>query len=182
LLTLLAARERNSRNTGKPLGFLHINAIIATTTWLGLFLLPFLLIVYYLDKIIGAATCAPLKWQAAEILAPFVVRGEDLSEYFYFGESVLNAGYRGRGCGVRFFELREDHARACGGRIAVFCSVMRATNHVSRPSNYEPLDTFWTHRGYKPVEGLICELSWKEIEYFEESTKPMQFWAKRLTP
>ncbi|MBI3914035.1 MAG: hypothetical protein HY327_07600 [Chloroflexi bacterium] len=55
LLTLLAVRERNSRNAGKPLSFLHINAIIATTSWLGVFLVPFLLIVYYLDKIIGAA-------------------------------------------------------------------------------------------------------------------------------
>ena len=55
------------------------------------------------DVAIGAATGAPLADQSPEILQPFVERGDALSQYFYFGESVLRGSYRGQGIGVRFF-------------------------------------------------------------------------------
>ncbi len=134
------------------------------------------------DVVVGAASCAPLKWQMREITAPFAARGWNLKRYFYFGESVLKSYYRGQGIGVRFFEMREDQARACGAEVAAFCSVVRPRDHRMRPSVYVPLDPFWLKRGYAPVADLLCELSWKEIGAQEESAKPMQFWAKRLMP
>jgi GNAT superfamily N-acetyltransferase len=101
---------------------------------------------------------------------------------FYFGESVLKAAYRGRGIGVRFFNEREAHARASGAAMAAFCVVIRPEDHPARPREYEPLDAFWRRRGFAPVPGLICRLSWKEIGEREESPKAMQFWTKRLVP
>ncbi len=132
------------------------------------------------DEVVGASTAAPLVSQVDEVTAPFRRRGDDLSSIFYFGESVLRARYRGHGIGVRFFELREAQARACGARAATFCAVVRPPDHPARPKGYEPLDAFWGKRGYAVEPGLICHMSWKEIGASAESLKPMQFWMKRL--
>ncbi len=132
------------------------------------------------DEVVGASTAAPLSAQVNDITVPFRQKGEDLSAHFYFGESVLRPRYRGQGIGVRFFEVREVHARVCGARYAVFCAVVRSADHPGRPRGYEPLDAFWGKRGYAVQPGLICNMSWKEIGAAEESPKQMQFWMKRL--
>lgn len=130
--------------------------------------------------VVGASTAAPLATQTAEVTEPFRARGEDLSRYFYFGESVLKAAYRGRGIGVRFFEEREAHARACGATLAAFCAVVRERDHPAWPADYVPLDAFWRKRGFAVAPGLLCRLSWKEIGADGESPKAMQFWTKGL--
>ena len=132
------------------------------------------------DEVVGASTAAPLMGQTDEVTAPFRARGEDLSRIFYFGESVLMAGYRGQGIGVRFFDLREAQARRCGASGAAFCAVARADDHPARPVDYVPLDAFWRKRGYAPVPGLICRMDWREIGCAEETAKTMQFWTKAL--
>ena len=132
------------------------------------------------DVAIGAATGAPLADQSPEILQPFVERGDALSQYFYFGESVLRGSYRGQGIGVRFFELREARARQLGIPHAVFCSVVRPVDHPRRPRTYVPLDDFWRHRGYAPLAGYTCRISWKEEGEAKETPKLMQFWHRRL--
>jgi GNAT superfamily N-acetyltransferase len=133
------------------------------------------------DTIVGAATGAPLVDQATEIVSPFKSQGLNVADYFYFGESVLMRGYRGQGIGVRFFELREAQARRVGAKAAIFCSVVRGADHPRRPAGYVPLDAFWTHRGYAPVPGLQCQISWKELGEADESPKAMQFWQRRLS-
>lgn len=133
------------------------------------------------DAVVGASTAAPMATQMAEVTAPFRARGEDLSRYFYFGESVLSRAYRGSGIGVRFFEEREAHARACGASAAAFCAVVREREHAARPADYVALDAFWQRRGFAPAPGLLCRLSWKEIGEDGESPKVMQFWTKRLS-
>jgi hypothetical protein len=132
------------------------------------------------DAVVGASTAAPMAGQMAEVTEPFRARGEDLSRYFYFGESVLGRAYRGTGIGVRFFEEREKHARACGAEIAAFCAVVRPANHPRRPQDYVALDAFWRRRGFAMVPGVTCQIGWKEIGEDGESPKMMQFWTKRL--
>lgn len=134
------------------------------------------------DEVVGVSTAAPLGAQVDDVTEPLRRRGDDLSSYFYFGESVLKARYRGQGVGVRFFEQREAQARACGARYAAFCAVVRPPDHPARPAGYEPLDVFWGKRGFAPQPDLICRISWKEIGAPAESPKPMQFWTKRLIP
>jgi GNAT superfamily N-acetyltransferase len=133
------------------------------------------------DAAVGVSTAAPMATQMAEITEPFRARGEDLSRYFYFGESVLKAAYRGHGIGVRFFEEREAQARRCGAAVAAFCAVVREGDHPARPRDYVPLDAFWQRRGFAVAPGLLCRLSWKEIGADGESRKAMQFWTKRLS-
>jgi GNAT superfamily N-acetyltransferase len=104
----------------------------------------------------------------------------DVARLFYFGESVLVPGYRGLGVGHRFFDAREDVARAAGAEAAIFCAVVRPADHVLRPGEARDLHPFWRTRGYAPMEGFTCSLNWKDIDNAQETAHLMQFWSKRL--
>lgn len=130
---------------------------------------------------VGASTALPLADEAAYVTAPFATRGLDIARFFYFGESVLDPAYRGRGIGVRFFEEREAHARAFGTfDTACFCAVQRPDDHPLRPKDYVPLDTFWTRRGYTKDPAFVTRFSWRDFGDSGETEKPMAFWFKRL--
>ncbi len=131
-------------------------------------------------RLIGAATGTPMEDHAEEFGAPFQSRGYDLRDIFYCAESVLLSDYRGHGIGHRFFDLREEHARAMGRQWCTFCGVIRPDDHPARPAEYRPLDPFWRKRGYAPLEGVQAAFSWKEIGDDTETTKHLQFWIKRL--
>jgi len=133
------------------------------------------------DKIVGASTATPLLGHADEFARPFVDQGYDPDRVFYFGESVLLPEYRGRGLGHAFFDVRESHARRSGCfEIAAFCAVVREASDPRAPADYQPLDAFWTKRGYFKKEGLITSFPWKECGGDEDVLHPMQYWIKRL--
>ncbi|WGF86979.1 GNAT family N-acetyltransferase [Marinivivus vitaminiproducens] len=133
------------------------------------------------DRLVGAATALPLVHEAASIVDPVRHAGLDPARTIYFGESVLLPDYRGQGTGVAFFAEREAHARTLGGvEHAVFCAVIRPTDHPRRPEGYVPLDAFWRKRGFAPMPGVIGRLTWQDLDEAGETPKPMQFWSKRL--
>ena len=132
------------------------------------------------DRIVGAATGAPLGEHDAEFGQPLADHGYDLAEVFYCAESVLLPAYRGQGAGHAFFDLREAHARTLGHRFAAFCSVKRPEDHPMRPETARPLDPFWRARGYAPVPGALAEYSWRDLGEAAETPKPMQIWIREL--
>lgn len=132
------------------------------------------------DRIVGAATGAPMADHAADFAAAFHDRPEDLSDIFYCAESALLPEYRGQGIGHAFFDAREDHARRLGHRYSAFCSVIRPDDHPARPADYRPLDPFWRKRGYEPLPGVVARFAWKDLGQPEETDKPLQFWMKAL--
>lgn len=133
------------------------------------------------DKVVGASTGIPLKYETDEVQQPFVAAGYDVEKIFYCGESVLISRYRGQGAGVAFFEQREAHARELGDfDISCFCGVQRSEDHPARPIDFVPLDTFWRKRGYEKHPELTTTFSWKELDEQNESAKPMTFWMKQL--
>jgi hypothetical protein len=135
------------------------------------------------DTIIGASTCLPMVDAAPEIRAPLEAKGLDPNQYFYFGESVLLNAYRGLGLGVKFFAAREAHAlkdAVCDH--ALFYAVRRAVDHPSRPREAKALDEFWRKRGYCPVPGLYCQMSWREVGMASEITHTLDAWCKPLKP
>lgn len=137
--------------------------------------------VYDGDRMVGATTCLPLADETAEVRAPFVEAGLDLGRIFYFGESILLPEYRGLGLGHRFFDVREAHAGKYGvyGQTC-FCAVQRPDDHPMRPVGYQPLDAFWTGRGYQRVPTLQSGFSWQDLGEAEESVKPMVYWMRDL--
>ncbi len=131
--------------------------------------------------IVGASTGAPMAEHASEFGAPFIAKGYDLSKLFYCSESVPLKSHRGHGLGHAFFDQREAHARSLGGFTqSTFSSVIRPPDHPLRPAGYQPLDAFWTKRGYAKADGIVAAYTWKDIDQPLETPKRMQFWIKAL--
>lgn len=132
------------------------------------------------ERLVGAATAAPMEDHADAFAAPFLARGWDLSDILYCGESVLLPASRGQGAGHAFFDAREAHARALGRRLSCFCAVIRDADDPRRPEGHTPLDAFWRRRGYEPLPGVTVSYGWREIGAETESHHPMQVWVRPL--
>ncbi|MEO8700863.1 MAG: GNAT family N-acetyltransferase [Kofleriaceae bacterium] len=128
------------------------------------------------DRVVGAATAMPLAASEPEVIAALA----GFADTFYFGESVLERGYRGRGIGHRFFDAREAHARSCGATTLAFCAVDRPADHPRRPPDYVSHDAFWTRRGYARRPDLTATFTWRDLDDVDETAKPMTFWISSL--
>jgi GNAT superfamily N-acetyltransferase len=135
---------------------------------------------FFGDVLVGASTSTPMEDHAEEFAAPLAGRGVVLERILYGAESVLLPEYRGKGIGHRFFDLREDHARALGRTHVAFCSVMRSADHPLRPAAYRTNDAFWQGRGYAPLPGAVAEFAWKDVGEAGETVKPLQFWMRAV--
>lgn len=133
------------------------------------------------DAIVGVATASPLREHTERFAGLFREHGFDPDRIYYFGESVLLPPYRGRGIGHAFFDHREAHARNAGAFThTAFCGVMRPSDHPARPATYQPLDAFWSKRGYVRQSGMLGTYSWLDLGDTVATEKPMQFWVRRL--
>ncbi|MFP4291249.1 MAG: GNAT family N-acetyltransferase [Cyclobacteriaceae bacterium] len=132
------------------------------------------------NEVVGASTCLPLSEETDELKAPFSTTQYSLDEVLYLGESVLRPAYRGRGIGVEFFRLREEHGRLLNKKYASFCAVQRPKDHPLRPNDYRPLDDFWKKRGYHALPGVKTRLKWKDVNEPQETEKQLMYWIKRL--
>ncbi len=141
----------------------------------------FLFAVFDGTQMIGATTCSPLLDMPEEVQAPFRKAGFDVSEIFYFGESLLLPAYRGLRLGHRFFDVREAHAAQFGTyRYVCFCAVDRPDDHPLRPADYRSLDVFWTKRGYRKEPGLTTEFDWPDLGETVATSKKMIFRIRQL--
>ncbi len=133
------------------------------------------------DAVVGASTGLPLADDTVEFQRPFLDAGRRIDEVFYFGESVLLAGYRGQGLGHRFFDEREAHARSLG-RFAWtgFSAVDRDPADPRRPAGHRGNEAFWSKRGYVRQSGLTVRLAWQELGESTPSEKPLTFWLRAL--
>ena len=132
------------------------------------------------NRLVGAATAAPLSDHADDFAQAFDGTGVNIDDVFYCAESVLLDDHRGQGIGHRFFDAREDAARAFGYSKSAFCAVQRPDDHPLRPADYRPLDTFWRKRGYAPLDGAIARFTWTDVDADAPTAKPLQVWIKDL--
>jgi len=133
------------------------------------------------DRVIGASTGIPLTDETAAFQQPFLDRGIDLGDVFYFGESVLLKEYRGHGLGHRFFDEREGYARRLGRfRLTAFCAVERTLDDPRKPEGFRPNDVFWNKRGYARQDDMFCQLEWQEIGHDMGSCHRLRFWLRPL--
>jgi GNAT superfamily N-acetyltransferase len=129
---------------------------------------------------VGAATAAPMEDHAEGFGEALGAAGLPARDVYYLAESVLLPGWRGRGLGHRFFDLREAEGRALGRAWAAFCAVVRPDDHPARPPRPHDLAPFWRRRGYAPVPGALARFSWRDVGAHEETEKPLQLWLRRL--
>ncbi|MBR0649373.1 GNAT family N-acetyltransferase [Roseomonas terrae] len=130
------------------------------------------------ERTVGCATCQPMPEAETPVREAFLKHGEDLARWCYFGESVLLPEYRGRGAGVRFFDLRESHARTLGLTATAFCAVARDDDDPRRPHDYVRLDSFWRNRGYVPRADISLVFDWREVGSDRKTPHTLGFWAK----
>lgn len=133
------------------------------------------------DRLVGAASAIPLSQENDYIQKPFLDKKMDVTQIFYFGESVLKKEYRGRGVGHRFFDEREKVALEAKCKITTFCVVDRDLSHPLKPADYRPLDEFWKKRGYRQEPQLKATFLWKDLDENQESPKSMVYWLKEWT-
>jgi GNAT superfamily N-acetyltransferase len=131
-------------------------------------------------RCVGATTVLPLADAGADAQKPFIEGGHAVNTIDYFGESVLLPAWRGHGLGVKFFELREAHAREHGLAGCAFCAVERPADHPAKPKDYVPNDAFWIRRGYRRAPEIRTTFSWPDIGDRQSTAKPMVFWLKQL--
>lgn len=130
--------------------------------------------------LVGASTSTFMEDHAEGFAAPLRQMGLPAGSILYGAESVLLPAYRGQGLGHRFFDLREDHARAHGRSHVAFCSVLRPGAHPLCPETYRTNDAFWTGRGYAKLPGVLAEFAWKDVGDAQETVKPLQFWMRAI--
>ncbi|WP_225907927.1 GNAT family N-acetyltransferase [Hyphomonas sediminis] len=129
-------------------------------------------------QIVGCATGSAIDDHHGKFAAPLKAAGYDLPSTFYFGESVLRPGFRGRSLGHAFFDAREAHAQERGYVRACFCAVARAKDHPRRPEDYSPLDTFWEKRGYRKLSGITTDFAWPTDPGGPDLIHPMNYWMR----
>lgn len=132
------------------------------------------------DSIVGASTGMPLEAHADARHLTLPDGAPERRDIYYCAESVLLPQYRGRGIGGRFFDLREDAARAAGYSATLFASVLRQQTDPRRPSDYRPLDGFWRKRGYAPLAGARLSIAWKDVGEPDETVKELAIWMRHL--
>lgn len=139
-----------------------------------------LILVFDGKKIVGASTALPLAEEHKEFQVPFLEKNLNPGEFCYFGESMLEPEYRGKGISKHFFQERESHAKSLGLPSTCFCTINRPIDHPKRPKSFYTLNEFWKKLGYTEAENLVANCPWKELGDVEETNKPLQFWTKEL--
>nr|HEX4315860.1 GNAT family N-acetyltransferase [Kofleriaceae bacterium] len=126
------------------------------------------------DRVVGASTALPLLAHGDDVVPPLARAGYDPARVYYFGESVLEPAYRGRGLGARFFVEREARARELGYATAAFCAVERPDHR----GDY----ALWHRAGFVRRPDIVGEMSWRDVGDRDETAKPMVFWTKEFAP
>jgi GNAT superfamily N-acetyltransferase len=132
------------------------------------------------DRVVGASTALPLIRHSDDVVPPLVRAGFDPATVYYYGESVLDPAYRGRGIGGRFFDERERSARESGFAVATFCAVERPADHPRRPPGYRRPGALWRRHGFERRDDIVGTFAWRDVGDRDETAKPMVFWIKPL--
>ncbi len=130
-------------------------------------------------RMVGCATGMPLARHEDARDLPLADLGLAMDDVFYCAESVLLPAYRGHGAGHVFFDRREDHARALGYAVSMFCGVERPDDHPARPPDARSLAPFWEGRGYRSRDAVI-RMSWTDIGDAAPSEKRLRVWTRPL--
>ncbi len=130
-------------------------------------------------QVVGVSTAVAMVEADPEFKSAIAGSEFGVEETLYFGESVLDARFRGQGFGKQFFVEREAHAERMGLPVTCFCAVERPQDHPRKPNGYRPLHGFWRSLGYEHHPDIRVHYPWKDIDEDSESLKPMSFWFKR---
>jgi hypothetical protein len=58
--------------------------------------------------------------------------------------------------------------------------VRRDATDPRAPAGHRGNEAFWRGRGYLPVDGMACVLSWKERGHAEATPHTLDFWMRTI--
>lgn len=140
----------------------------------------FALIIHEGNNLVGAATACLLNEEWDIFRTPYKEAGFDLEKTFYFGEGILLPPYRGMGLYKTMMNERIQAAKKYGATKASFISVVRPSNHLLRPANYQELTPIWNKYGFFKDPKCDVKLSWKDVDKPEPDLKTLNAWVKDI--
>lgn len=131
--------------------------------------------------IVGAITGMPLDQESLDFTQALRGVGRDPVQYYYIGEIMVQAPYRGSGLGTGMLERFEQQIRQAASFTHACCvTVVRPDNHPLRPTGFRPMEPFCYRQGYLPVQGAVAEVVWQQIDGTTPRNR-LQYWEKPLS-
>lgn len=132
------------------------------------------------DKVVGFSNSIPLNEEIEEMKTPFIKNDIDINKYLYIGELMIKEKYRTRGLSNIIAKYHEEHAREKNYTNMIFMTVIRPDNHPLKPDNYRSLEPLWKSLGYKALEGIKINFSWKQVDSKTPQENQLRIWSKEL--
>lgn len=174
--------------TFAPFPFLYHGSIETERAWFDTYLRSnqsFILLLEDQGHIVGACTGIGGKDEDENFRRPFIQRGLDPNNIFFYGESMILPAYRSLGYGQLFYEERESYALSLHGiDTLAACILHRPEDHPSTPKGFakrrQSYEAIWSGRGFRPEQGLTATASWCDQGHTIATTKTYQIWLKSL--
>jgi hypothetical protein len=131
-------------------------------------------------KIVAFSSSISLNEEIEEIKAPFLNRNLDISQYHYIGEVMIKNEYRNLSLPLEFERIHKEFATQKGHSKLVFMTVRRELNDISRPYKYKDPEKLWRYIGYKILDNMNIEMSWKRIDTGKDENNVLDIWQKNL--
>lgn len=132
------------------------------------------------DEVVGFSNSIPLNEEMEEIKTPFITNDIDIKKYLYIGELMIKEKYRNKNLSNIIAKSHEEHARENNYTNMVFMTVIRPDNHPLKPKNYRPLEPLWKSLGYKPLERMKINFTWKQVDGDIPQENQLGIWSKEL--
>ena len=131
--------------------------------------------------VVGAVSGLPLALEEAEVRGPWK-KASSLDGVYYISEILLKPDYRGLGLGKQLMEALEEWVAASGKFTEIaLATVVRPKDDPRRPATYRDAQRFFADRNYHIKEGVTCTIAWQEIDEADTTSKPLQFWSRKVT-
>lgn len=136
-------------------------------------------------RVVGISTALPLLSSSSIVHgADEIFRRANLdpARYYYFGEIIVSEQHRGQGLARRIFEMQEKFARVLGYTHICFLTVVRESDHPSRPENYIDSDEVWTGFGFKRTN-MVTIYDWPTYTSngVKDESHLLVFWTKKIS-
>lgn len=132
-------------------------------------------------ELVGAALAVPFTHTSPNFQLCFIRNGLDVSNIYYFGESILLPGYEGKGLGKKLFIERERYALTMGAKMSTFCTINRTETNGKKSISFGDFSSFWERMGYHRQENLQTSFLCRAYGYDEEDQSgSITFWLKDL--
>lgn len=137
-------------------------------------------------KIVGVSTSIPLISSAKIVTTAkdlFLSSGLNPSNFFYYGEIILDYSIRQKGLSRKIYNLQDMHAHRLGYRSIAIATVIRDGEDSLGQRSRIFADPLWTALGFKKTD-ILFSYNWPTIfpdGSIQNTDNKMVYWVKHLS-